>query len=186
MSEKIDIKTHWRKLSNPNYIGAYSLDPGSDLILTIKNVKNELVIGTDGKKEECIVVYFSDNDKPMILNSTNAKTIAKLYKSPYIEDWSNRKIQLYVDKIKAFGELVEALRIRPFIPKQVEAVKNELINCADCGKQIVAFGNMDAKKMADYTYSKYGKSVCSECATILAKKNVEPIDVLKGEENENN
>ena len=40
--------------------------------------------------------------------------------------------------------------------------------------------------MADYTYSKYGKSVCSDCATKLAQKHVEPIDVLKGEENENN
>lgn len=34
-------KTHWKKLTNPNYLGAYSIDDGKDIVLTIKNVANE-------------------------------------------------------------------------------------------------------------------------------------------------
>jgi len=155
-------QTHWKKLHNPDYIGAYALEPGKDMILTIKSVKNENVVGPDGKKEECMVMTFMENNvKPMIVNSTNAKTIEKLYKTPYIEEWQGRKIQLFVDKIKAFGEQVEALRIRPKVPNQAVTTTK----CADCEHEIQAFGNMSAEKMSQYTYSKYGKPLCSECAT---------------------
>lgn len=175
-------KTHWKKLHNPDYLGSYALEPGQELIATIKTVKNELVTNTDGKKEECVVVHFVEDIKPMILNSTNSKTIQKLYKTPYIEEWQGRKIQLFIDKVRAFGEVVEALRIRPTIPKQTETAKDEPIVCADCKKVIAAFGNMTAQQMAKYTYDKYGKSVCSDCATKLAEKNKVAEDVL----NENN
>lgn len=180
-------KTHWKQMTNPNYIGAYALQPGQDIIVTIKNVQNEMVMNTDGKKEECIVAHFIEPDvKPMILNSTNCKTIQKIYKTPFIEEWQGRKIQLYVEKVKAFGELVEALRIRAKIPKLKEAISTEPVMCADCGAEIEAYGKMDAVKMAAYTYSKYGKSLCSDCAQTESKKT-EIADPLGGkEENENN
>lgn len=108
--------THWKKLSNPNYLGAYSIEDNKDLILTISVVRQEEVIGPDGKKEECIVCYFSDSEKPMILNSTNAKMIQKLLGTPYIEQWAGHKVQIGVEKVKAFGDVVEALRIRKFLP----------------------------------------------------------------------
>lgn len=103
--------THWRRLTNPNYIGSYSLEPGEERTVTIESVSKELVKGPDGKEEECIVAKLK-GEKPLILNKTNCKTIAKVHESPYIEDWSGKKITLYVAKIKAFGERVDALRIR--------------------------------------------------------------------------
>jgi len=154
-------QTHWRKLVNPDYLGAYSLDPGKDMILTIKTVKNEIVTGPDGKKEECMVMTFMENVKPMIVNSTNAKTIQKLYKTPYIEEWSGRKIQLFADKVKAFGEVVEALRIRPRIPAAQGKIDTK---CADCGNEIQGFETKTPEHIAQYTYQKYGKPLCSECA----------------------
>lgn len=114
----IDKKTHWKKLTNPNYLGAYSLEPGKDMILTIEKVVREQVEGEGGKKEECTVAYFKEPQKPMILNKTNCKTITKVHGTPYIEDWSGKQIQLYAANVKAFGETVEALRIRNIIPKQ--------------------------------------------------------------------
>jgi hypothetical protein len=159
----MSTQTHWKKLHNPDYLGAYALEPGKDLIATIKSVAVEKIIGSDGKKEECMVMRFIENIKPMIVNATNAKMIQKLYKTPYIEEWKNRKIQLFVDQVKAFGEVVEALRIRPFIPK-AEKVSAD---CGECSAKIEAFGSMNAEQMAQYTYSKYGKPLCAECA----KKN---------------
>lgn len=171
-------KTHWKKLTNPDYLGAYALEPGQEIIGTIKSVTREMVTGPDGKKEECTILRFMENIKPMIVNTTNAKTIQKLYKTPYIEEWQGRKIQLYTDKVRAFGEVVEALRIRPTIPKQAEPIKDEPIKCADCGQVITEYGKNTAQQMAKYTYEKYGKYLCSDCATKEAAKAKPTEDVL--------
>jgi hypothetical protein len=98
-------------------LGAYSLAPKEEKILTIKAVTRTMVIGTGGKKEECTVCSFHENVKPMILNRVNCKTIAKVYQTPYIEEWAGKQIQIYTAEVAAFGEQVDALRIRAFIPK---------------------------------------------------------------------
>ena len=157
--------THWKKLMNPDYLGSYALEPGQDLIVTIKSVCNEEVTGSDGKKDICSVIHFVENVKPMILNATNNKTIAKLFKTPYIEEWSGRKIQIYTEKVRAFGEIWDALRIRPYLP-----VEKELI-CADCGKHIEGFGGKSADVIAKYTLKNYGRCLCSECATKASEAN---------------
>lgn len=117
-----EILTHWKRLHNPDYLGAYSLDPGKDMILTIDYVRNEMVTGSDGKKEECTVAHFSEKQKPMILNVTNMKAIASAHGTPYIEEWRGKKIQIFATMIKAFGEEVEALRIRPKAPQITKPV----------------------------------------------------------------
>lgn len=156
MSETL---THWKKLTNPDYLGGYALQPGQELIVTIKSVGNEEVIGTDGKKEICSVVHFHEDVKPMILNATNNKTIAKLFKTPYIEQWAGRKIQIYTEKVRAFGEIWDALRIRPFLPLEKE------LKCADCGGKIEGFGKSSAETIAKHTLNTYGRMLCSACAT---------------------
>jgi len=109
-------KTHWKRLVNPDYIGAYSLDEGKDLTVTILNVKREMVKGEGGRSEECTVAYLK-GQKPMILNRTNCKTIQSIYKTPYIEDWAGKQITLYVSSTKLKGEEVECLRIRNTTPQ---------------------------------------------------------------------
>jgi hypothetical protein len=114
----MEQKTHWKKLTNPDYIGAYSLmetGTAQDLTVTIASVGREIVKGTDGKKEECTVAKLV-GQKPFIINRTNAKTISSIYGTPFIEDWACKKITLYVAKVKVGGETVEALRIRPVKP----------------------------------------------------------------------
>ena len=105
------MKTHWKKLTNPNYIGAYDFAPNEERVVKIISVQREMVNSPDGSKEECIVAKL-EGSKPLILNKTNCKTITKVHESPYIEDWQNITIKLYVAKVKAFGEVVDALRIR--------------------------------------------------------------------------
>lgn len=158
--------THWKKLTNPDYLGAYAFEPGQEMIVTIKSVANEVVTGTDGKKETCSVMHFAENVKPLVLNATNSKTIAKLLKTPYIEQWSGRKIQLYVQGgIKAFGDVVDAVRVRPFLPVDQE------LKCADCGGAIQGYGKTSAETVAKHTLSKYGRMLCSECATKAAEES---------------
>lgn len=103
--------THWKKLTNPNYIGSHDLQPGQKLIVTIESVQQEVVKGQDGKEETCIVARIKGAKKPMILNKTNCKIIAKVYDTPYIEEWSGKQIIIYSAKVRAFGEIVDALRV---------------------------------------------------------------------------
>ena len=152
-------KTHWKKLNNPDFLGAYALEPGEDLVLTIDRVKEEQFTGTGGKKDEGIVVHFKETGvKPMICNATNAKAITKVAGSPYIEDWSNTKIAFYAAEVSAFGETVDALRVRPFAPKVEEYI------CSDCGCTIKDEGKFSAKVIANQSKSKYGAYLCMSCA----------------------
>ena len=86
--------THWKKLINPDYLGAYSLTPGEEKVLTIKSVVREKVTGTGGKKQECTVVHWAESEKPMILNRVNSKIISKIYDTPYIELWVGKKVKV--------------------------------------------------------------------------------------------
>ena len=97
-------KTHWKKLYNPNYFGAWCFEPGKDMVLTVDHVIQEVVSDEKGRKEQCMVVYFRERGaKPMICNKTNSKSLEKLAGSPYIEDWAGVKLQLYVDHNVRFG-----------------------------------------------------------------------------------
>lgn len=110
-------KTHWRKLYDPDYLGAYSLDKDgkyTDMVVTIKQIRQGKIKGTDGKETEEIMADMV-NQKPMVLNATNCKTIEKLY-GPHIEDWAGKKITLYVAKVRAFGDMHECLRVRDKVP----------------------------------------------------------------------
>lgn len=111
--------THWKKLINPDYLGAYSLDGMSEINVTIEKVVRELVTGNGGKKEECTVAYLK-NQKPFIINRTNGKTITKVLKSPYVEEWCGKTITLYATTTKVAGEEVECLRVRPVAPVEVD------------------------------------------------------------------
>lgn len=155
-------KTHWKKLHNPDYLGAYALEPGKDMVVTVKSVGDEMVTGADGKKEECMVMHFREAVRPMIVNVTNARTIERIYRTPYVEDWVGKPIQLYVAQVRAFGETVDALRIRPQAPAATV--------CAGCGQPIKAYGKLSAAEMAAYTHKKYGRSLCEGCAREAAAK----------------
>lgn len=110
-------KTHYKKLRSPNYIGSYELMTGEtpiELIVQIESAVKEQVQNGD-KKEEAMVVYLK-GQKPMIVNSTNAKAITSALGSPFVEDWVGKYITLYVAKIRAFGENVDALRVKKEAP----------------------------------------------------------------------
>jgi hypothetical protein len=139
-TNKVLTKTHWKKLVNPDYLGAYSLQPKEEKVLTIDKVVREIVKGTGGKKQECTILYFVEKEKPMILNRLNSKIITKIYGTPYIEEWVTKKIQIFADMVDAFGEQVEALRIRPFIPTIALPILTEQMKAFDNAKQHINAG----------------------------------------------
>ena len=104
--------THWKKLTNPNYIGSHDLQPGQELKIVIESISKEQVHTPEGKVEECVVAKIKGAKKPMILNKTNMKIISKVLETNFIEEWSGKAVIIYVAKVKAFGEMVEALRVK--------------------------------------------------------------------------
>ena len=152
-------KTHWKKLNNPDYLGSYAFQPGEEKTVTIKEVRRETVFNpSSSSKEECTVAYFSEDVKPLILNTTNCKTIAKVWGTPYIEDWTGRKITLKVRKISAFGEMVDAVRVSSERPTE------EKIICEECGCEIRSEMGKTPSEIATATSNKYGRRICLDCA----------------------
>jgi hypothetical protein len=103
--------THWKKLQNPLYLGSYDFQPNEERIVTVADVKREMVTSKEGSEEHTII-YFKEPFKPMIMNATNSKMLTKLAESPYIEKWIGVSFKLVTVRIKAFGEFVDALRIK--------------------------------------------------------------------------
>lgn len=155
-------KTHWKKLTNPNYLGSYAFQPGEEKTVTIKDVKREIVQNQNGK-EDCTIAYFVEDVKPLILNKTNADMISKVWGTPYIEDWAGKKIILKVKKVSAFGDMVDAVRVSKDRPA------DDVIICESCGKPIMSAAGKTAKEIATATKAKYGKMICVECAKKEAK-----------------
>lgn len=81
-----------------------------DKTVTITKVTKEMVHDGKGGQSECCTVHFNEC-KPMVANSTNLKRIAKLLGSPFVEDWTNKRITLTTEKVKAFGEIHDAVRV---------------------------------------------------------------------------
>lgn len=111
-------KTHYRKVFDSPYLSA--ADIVEPVVLTIKHVRIE-PDKTKKTKDQMNTAYFAEREirqgeplKPMILNATNSKMVAKITGSPFLEDWNSIQVEIYVDHNVRFGrETVEGLRIRP-------------------------------------------------------------------------
>lgn len=180
-------KTHWKKVvSDPNYIGEADFQEGEEKVVTIAKVAaKETIMTAEGKSQKAVVHFAEAGIKPMILNVAKSKSIAKVAGSPYFEDWPGVKIQLYIDnRVKAFGEIVSAVRVRDKKPN----VSAKVILCAECGNPITPLGKMDAEQLAEYTASKYGgKPLCAKCAQKAANtpRGIDPPEAQKAATSEN-
>ena len=118
-------KTHWKKTMNPDYLGSWAIPEGQEISLTIKSASVEKVKGVGGKSELCNVVHFKESVKPLIANATNSKAISKVAGSPFLEDWAGHRIQLYATEVEAFGDVVDAVRVRSKAPAARERLSPE-------------------------------------------------------------
>lgn len=94
------------------YLKASDLQ-GDAVKVKIREVVRETV-GTDTKP----IMYFMGKEKGLVLNKTNALTIADAY-GPDYEQWGGAIIELFAMKVEFQGRMVDGLRIR--VPKQKPA-----------------------------------------------------------------
>ena len=97
------------------YLKSGEVEGDADMVLTMSHVASESLKTKSGGDEVKPVLHFTDSDKGMVLNRTNATTIAKLYGDD-TGQWSGQKIALFAAVVDAFGEMTTALRVRPVNP----------------------------------------------------------------------
>lgn len=110
-------KIHYRKAFDSPYLS--SADIVEPIVLTIDHVSLE-PDRTKKTKDSFNTAHFVEQEirpgeklKPMILNATNSKTMKSLTDSPYINDWNNVRVTVYVEHGVKFGrEVMDGLRIK--------------------------------------------------------------------------
>lgn len=90
------------------YLSAADLQ-GQSVPVTMDRVIMEQ-IRSDGGLEDKYVLYFRGKEKGLVLNITNANTIADLY-GHETEDWAGRQIILYSTRVQFGSKMVDAIRI---------------------------------------------------------------------------
>ena len=130
-------KTHYRKVMKSDHLGIADLedliDAKKSLVFTIKEVKQQLGVSVAGKKIDANIAYFVEPIKPLVLNATNSKQVSRFSGSPFVEDWTNIMIELYIEEtVRMKGEVVGGVRISPIkpIPKQKPIFTKDLFEGA--------------------------------------------------------
>lgn len=120
-------KTHWRKVFKSDHLGVADLEEfieeKKSLIYTIAQVKSEINVSVAGRKGNHNIAYFKEGIKPMVLNSTNSKTVKSFCnKSPFVDDWKNVRVELYIKTgVRAVsGGTTEGVYIKSVQPKEKE------------------------------------------------------------------
>lgn len=139
--------THYRKVFDSPYLS--SMDVVEPITLTIARVTQE-VDKTKKTKDTFNTAYFvekfirpGEKLKPMILNATNSKMMAKLAGSPFIENWGDTRVTIYVEKGIKFGrDTVDGLRVMPAAERKV--ITPQTVNMwANAKAAYLRDGNLD-------------------------------------------
>lgn len=126
----------YRLLFPSLYLGAPDLK-GKDVTLTIRRVVVQ-DLKTEKGTERKPMLFFNetkdaaeaagelDKEKRMVLNKTNAKTIASLYGND-ADAWAGKRVTLFPSMVAVGGESKDCLRIRPVQPPPVRAAAPEKV-----------------------------------------------------------
>jgi hypothetical protein len=114
---QVNLDVHYMKLMNPDFLGSWDFNERERKILTIKDIDMREVYSQEKKgKEGKPTLIFAENVKPMILSKVNSKSIASALKSTLVADWVGKKIEVYTNWEKHFGQESFVLRIKSTAP----------------------------------------------------------------------
>ena len=143
------------QMRDSEYLGAEDIDDDVEPVLTIDALWNGMVTLQRGKENKEVLSFKEERVpgimqvRPLIINSTNRKTLRKLFGDAKADTLVGKQIQLYIDhKVRdpQDGGFTDGIRIRPFKPR----VKKEqtVPPCGDCGGAIEAAMGKDPRCQA--------------------------------------
>jgi len=101
------------------YLRAVDLD--GERLVTIADVVMDELVMRGGRREEKPVIHLKGDDKMLVLNKTNAETIAGLYGGES-DEWRGKELVLFPTDVTFGRERVLAIRVRaPGGAKQAES-----------------------------------------------------------------
>ena len=115
--------THYRLVFKSDHLGQADLEDmleaGRRLVFTIKHVRQEFDTKVAGKKINANIAYFTDESiKPWVVNATNSAILRRFYGTPFVKDWGELLIELYIDpNVKMKGEITGGVKVSPNKPK---------------------------------------------------------------------
>jgi hypothetical protein len=135
---------HFRTLYDANYLYAHDLQE-RDVTVTIKRWDGAKVKNKDKTERKPILFFKESKDgRGLVLCVTNGKTIARMYGND-IDDWVGKRITLFSTRVDAFGETVDAIRIRPGVPPaKVKAGEFKEAEEAPAPTHALAAGSVDS------------------------------------------
>jgi hypothetical protein len=109
--------THWRTFLDSEIIRYVDVaERGTDITLTIKQVKKGKVNGKSGKSSSKAMIYFEGGERPLAAGTAILSTIGSLYGND-TRQWPGKQITIYADHNVMFGpEKVGGVRVRPQVP----------------------------------------------------------------------
>ena len=159
------------QMRDSEYLGAEDIDDGTEPILTIAGLWYGSVTLQRGKENKDVLSFAEERVpgiyqvRPLIVNSTNRKTLRKLFGDAKASTLVGKQIQLYVDhnvRDPQDGGMTDGIRIRPYNPRPPK--QDPVPPCADCEGEIIPAMGRDARWLAAYTRKHYGVPLCAECA----------------------
>lgn len=173
------------------YLGAEDIDPGTEPVLTIAAIYNGMVTLQRGRENKDVIVFKEESVpgiktvRPLIVNSTNRKTLKKIYKAVTAETLQGKQVQLFIDhnvRDPSSGDRVDGIRIRPKVPAPVRTAP---VKCESCGKDIEGVGNYSADDIVKISQTRFGKTLCAVCSKKMADEKIKEAE-QKGKEVETN
>lgn len=165
---------------NSEYMGAEDLEPNTEPVLTIAALYNGMITLARGKERHDVIAFVEESVpgminqvRPLVVNSTNRKTLRKLYKATSADVLVGKKIKLYLEhnvRDPSSGEKVDGIRIRSIIPT---AKAEGPILCEECKKPISPVGNYSAEDIARINKGRYGKCLCAACSKKMSEQATE-------------
>lgn len=107
---------HFKKLHDRRFVGEWDLPEGGTDVTIDRLSREEVIDPGTKKKSEKPVLYFKNTKKGLVLNRTNAATIANLHGTE-TDGWVGQRIRLVRKKVQAFGDMVDAVRVEGCVPR---------------------------------------------------------------------
>lgn len=128
---------HDQLMHPTDYLAAVELK-GRDVTLTIATVQFEDLQMQGGKKERKPVLSFNGTKKKLVVNKTNADSIAQMYGTK-ADEWPGKRITLYPTMTMVGRKQEPCIRVRETVPgaKVVDAPPAEPTGMSDEEKQAI-------------------------------------------------
>ena len=149
MSKSVNEYMHYQEYFN-NFLGAWSF-PNGDETLTIASVgEEEMFDAQTGGKKTGLCIRFNERELPMVLNKTNASMIAEVTGSDVMRDWIGKQIIVGTERVKAFGKVSQAIRVRPDKPTAKATSEPATQAQMERIKELIADGTINEPALCKY------------------------------------